>query len=115
MFSVTTGIVIKAAELEKGEVNNSSEFWIKPGKSHAIPVVIDKQNTVLCWEFTSQPKVCMTSFVIVILDFLKTRFYSKRNLSVQMPKLCIELMLYYFPITVHLLHNIFNANIPKGI
>lgn len=75
MFSVTTGIVIKAAELEKGEVNNSSEFWIKPGKSHAIPVVIDKQNTVLCWEFTSQPKVCMTSSVIVILDFLKTRFY----------------------------------------
>lgn len=69
VFSVTTGKVIKAAELEKGEVNNSSEFWIKPGKSHAIPVVIDKQNTVLCWEFTSQPKVCMTSFFIVIFDF----------------------------------------------
>lgn len=66
--NVTTGIVIKAAELEKGEVNNSSEFWIKPGKSHAIPVVIDKQNTVLCWEFTSHPKDVIFSVTYVEFD-----------------------------------------------
>ncbi|XP_061197499.1 FYVE and coiled-coil domain-containing protein 1-like isoform X2 [Saccostrea echinata] len=66
--NVTTGITIKAEELEKGEVNNSSEFWVKAGKSHAIPVVIDKQNTVLCWEFRSHPKDVIFSVTYVEFD-----------------------------------------------
>ncbi|XP_062571549.1 FYVE and coiled-coil domain-containing protein 1-like isoform X2 [Saccostrea cucullata] len=65
--NVTTGITIKAEELEKGEVNNSSEFWVKAGKSHAIPVVIDKQNTVLCWEFRSHPKDVI--FSVTYMEF----------------------------------------------
>ncbi|XP_048781282.2 FYVE and coiled-coil domain-containing protein 1-like isoform X2 [Ostrea edulis] len=65
--NVTTGITINAEELEKGEVNNSCEFWIKAGKSYAVPVVIDKQNTVLCWEFTSHPKDVV--FSVTYMEF----------------------------------------------
>ncbi|XP_062615341.1 FYVE and coiled-coil domain-containing protein 1-like [Saccostrea cucullata] len=66
--NVTTGITIKAEKLEKGEVNNSSEFWVKACKSHAIPVVIDKQNTVLCWEFRCHPKDVIFSVTYMEFD-----------------------------------------------
>lgn len=54
---MTSSMTISTADLEKGEVNSQNEIWIKPGKTFAVPVLVDRFNTTLCWEFNSHPKV----------------------------------------------------------
>jgi hypothetical protein len=54
---MTSSITISTDDLEKGQVNSQNEMWIKPGKTFAVPVLVDRFNTTLCWEFNSTPKV----------------------------------------------------------
>ena len=54
---MTSSITISTDDLEKGQVNSQNETWIKPGKTFAVPVLVDRFNTTLCWEFNSTPKV----------------------------------------------------------
>ncbi|XP_071152759.1 FYVE and coiled-coil domain-containing protein 1-like isoform X1 [Mytilus edulis] len=54
--NMTSSMTISTADLEKGEVNSQNEIWIKPGKTFAVPVLVDRFNTTLCWEFNSHPK-----------------------------------------------------------
>lgn len=52
-----SSILITEEELEKGYVNTHNEITLRPGKSFSVPIKIRKVNTVLGWEFSSQPKV----------------------------------------------------------
>lgn len=54
--NLTRSLAISTEELEKGEVNSCNEIWIKPGKSFAVPILVENVNTTLCWEFKSHPK-----------------------------------------------------------
>ena len=54
--NMTSSITISTDDLEKGQVNSQNEMWIKPGKTFAVPVLVDRFNTTLCWEFNSTPK-----------------------------------------------------------
>lgn len=62
---MSSSLCISLADLVRGEVNSQNEVWIKAGRSFAVPVMIDKPNTVFGWEFTSYPKV------LVIQNLLK--------------------------------------------
>ena len=52
-----SSMVLSAEELATGEINSQNEVWVKPGKCFAVPVSIQTANTMLLWEFSSQPKV----------------------------------------------------------
>ncbi|XP_041347285.1 FYVE and coiled-coil domain-containing protein 1-like isoform X2 [Gigantopelta aegis] len=54
--NMQSSMVLSAEELAKGEINSQNEVWVKPGKSFAVPVSIQTPDTVLFWEFSSQPK-----------------------------------------------------------
>jgi hypothetical protein len=45
--SMTSSITISTDDLEKGQVNSQNETWIKPGKTFAVPVLVDRFNTTL--------------------------------------------------------------------
>ncbi|XP_069120425.1 FYVE and coiled-coil domain-containing protein 1-like isoform X2 [Argopecten irradians] len=54
--TLTKSLTVSTEELEKGIVNSTNEVNIRAGRKFAVPVMVDKVNTILCWEFTSQPK-----------------------------------------------------------
>ncbi|CAC5395607.1 FYCO1 [Mytilus coruscus] len=54
--NMTSSMTISTTDLEKGVVNSQNEILIKPGKTFAVPVMVDRFNTTLCWEFNSHPK-----------------------------------------------------------
>ncbi|XP_052093546.1 FYVE and coiled-coil domain-containing protein 1-like isoform X2 [Mytilus californianus] len=54
--NMTSSMTISTTDLEKGEVNSQNEILIKPGKTFSVPVMVDRFNTTLCWEFNSHPK-----------------------------------------------------------
>ncbi|XP_021369572.1 FYVE and coiled-coil domain-containing protein 1-like isoform X2 [Mizuhopecten yessoensis] len=54
--TLTTSLTVSTEELEKGIINSTNEVTIRAGRRFAVPIMVDKINTVLCWEFTSQPK-----------------------------------------------------------
>ncbi|XP_060078063.1 FYVE and coiled-coil domain-containing protein 1-like [Ylistrum balloti] len=54
--TLTTSLTVSTEELEKGIINSTNEVTIRAGRRFAVPVMVDKVNTILCWEFTSQPK-----------------------------------------------------------
>lgn len=61
---MTTSVTISTDDLEKGQINSQNEVWIKPGKQFAVPILVDRFNTTLCWEFCSYPKVyCFFLFI----------------------------------------------------
>ncbi|XP_033733173.1 LOW QUALITY PROTEIN: FYVE and coiled-coil domain-containing protein 1-like [Pecten maximus] len=54
--TLTTSLTISTEELEKGMINSTNEVTLRAGRRFAVPIMVDKLNTILCWEFTSQPK-----------------------------------------------------------
>lgn len=56
-FSMTSSLTITVEDLQKGHVNRDNEVWLKAGRRFSVPVLINSVGVVLCWEFTTQPKV----------------------------------------------------------
>lgn len=47
---------VTSNEIQSAE-NQQKEVYLVAGTSHMVPVVMDAEGVLLCWEFTSSPKV----------------------------------------------------------
>lgn len=44
-------------QIARGQIQRDPDLWIKAGKIYTVPVFIDAPGIVLCWEFSTEPKV----------------------------------------------------------
>ena len=50
-------MLLSAEDLLLGQVNSQSQVWVKPGRTHVVPVSMPEVDATLVWQFSSQPKV----------------------------------------------------------
>lgn len=58
---------VTSNEIQSAE-NQQKEVYLVAGTSHMVPVVMDAEGVLLCWEFTSSPKVLKKCFCLIFVN-----------------------------------------------
>jgi len=77
-------------------VDGPNELWIKAGKCCAVPILLDEINSVLFWQFSTQPKV-------TVLQTIRTMKGRSITLNVSfLVTICILILENYAQFEPHL-------------